>query len=115
MESSAGEDPTELALRSFPGDTLLLAAARRVKAAYRAGRVVEGVISSAEVWNSELDRITQFHQRYGTLVEEMETASAAQIAGVFKIPFLGVRVLSNNITNGGQYNPRTGDASQDFV
>jgi adenosylhomocysteine nucleosidase len=30
----------------------------------------------------------------------METASAAQIAGLFQIPFLGIRVLSNNVTNG---------------
>ena len=40
----------------------------------------------------------------------METASAAQIAALFEIPFLGIRVLSNNITNDGKYDPRTGEA-----
>jgi adenosylhomocysteine nucleosidase len=76
---------------------------------------VEGVIGSGEIWNSELDRIQRFHSQYGTLVEEMETASAAQIAGFFQIPFLGIRVLSNNVTNGGTYDAKTGEACQGFV
>ena len=64
------------------------------------------MIGSSEVWNSEIDRIQRFHDRFGTTAEEMETASAAQIAGLFEIPFLGIRVLSNNITNGGAYDRR---------
>ena len=67
------------------------------------------------MWNSEIDRIDRFHDQYGTAVEEMETASAAQIAALFEIPFLGIRVLSNNITNGGKYDPRTGEACQEYV
>ena len=42
-------------------------------------------------------------------------ASAAQIAGLFQIPFLGIRVVSNNITNGGTYDGKTSEACQDFV
>jgi adenosylhomocysteine nucleosidase len=45
----------------------------------------------------------------------METASAAQVAGFFQIPFLGIRVLSNNITNGGKYDAQTGLACQEYV
>jgi adenosylhomocysteine nucleosidase len=45
----------------------------------------------------------------------METASAAQIADLFQIPFLGIRVLSNNITNGGAYDPKAGEACQEYV
>ena len=102
-------------MRRFRGDEGLLAAARSVRDTYRKGRVAEGVIGSSEVWNSELDRIGYFHDRFGTTAEEMETASAAQIAGMFGIPFLGIRVLSNNITNDGAYNPKTGEACQEFV
>ena len=40
---------------------------------------------------------------------------AAQIAGFFQIPFLGIRVLSNNVTNGGTYDAKTGEACQDYV
>jgi adenosylhomocysteine nucleosidase len=45
----------------------------------------------------------------------METVSAAQIAASFAIPFIGIRVLSNNITNQGKYDPQTGLACQDYV
>ena len=86
-----------------------------MRATYQRGRVVDGVIASSEVWNSEIDRIEHFHEAFGTTAEEMETASAAQIAGLFQIPFLGIRVVSNNITNGGTYDGKTGEACQDFV
>lgn len=114
-EGSAGEDPNAQTLRRFQGNEQLLAVAESVKHLYDKGRVVEGVIGSGEIWNSELDRIQRFHSQYGTSVEEMETASAAQIAGFFQIPFLGIRVLSNNITNGGTYDARTGEACQEYV
>jgi adenosylhomocysteine nucleosidase len=45
----------------------------------------------------------------------MEAASSAQIAGLFKIPFLGIRVVSNNITNGEEYDRKTGEACQEYV
>jgi adenosylhomocysteine nucleosidase len=114
-EGSAGEDPSARTMRRYEGDGQLLAAANSVKHLYRKGRVVEGVIGSGEIWNSEIDRIHRFRSQYGTSVEEMETASAAQIAGFFQIPFLGIRVLSNNITNGGTYDAQTGEACQEYI
>jgi adenosylhomocysteine nucleosidase len=74
-----------------------------------------GVIASGDTWNSELDRIKDLHDRFGTTAEEMEAAAAAQIAGGFQIPFLGIRVVSNNITNGEGYDPKVGEACQDYV
>ncbi len=112
---SAAEDPNARTMRRFAADPRLLAAAEGAAPGYRRGRVVTGVIGSADVWNSEIDRIAQFHHRYETTAEEMETASAAQVAAAYGIPFLGVRVLSNNITNDGAYDGTTGEACQDFV
>lgn len=114
-EGSAGQDPNARTMRRFHGDEGLLAAARSVRGTYTKGRVVEGVIGSSEIWNSEFDRIQHFHDTFGTIAEEMEAASAAQIAGLFQIPFLGIRVLSNNITNGETYDTKTAEACQDFV
>ncbi|MFT4020501.1 MAG: 5'-methylthioadenosine/S-adenosylhomocysteine nucleosidase [Acinetobacter sp.] len=99
----------------FSGDAKLLSAANSIKNTYTKGRVVEGVIGSADTWNNELDRIKFFHDNYKTSVEEMETASAAQVASFYKVPFLGIRVLSNNATNNGAYNPGTGVACQDYA
>ncbi|GDX07444.1 5'-methylthioadenosine/S-adenosylhomocysteine nucleosidase [Buttiauxella sp. A111] len=114
-KGSAGEDKTPHTIRKFPGDAQLLAVADSVKSTYTRGKVVDGVIGSADLWNSELDRISHFHTAYQTSAEEMETASAAQTAAAFAIPFIGIRVLSNNITNDGKYDPQTGLACQDYV
>ncbi|PFA63165.1 5'-methylthioadenosine nucleosidase [Bacillus sp. AFS015802] len=114
-EGSAGEDPNAEKIRYYDGDEALLAAADAVKDTYKKGKVVEGTIGSADVWNNEVDRIQWFHEKYGTSVEEMEGAAAAQIAGAYDVPFLGIRVLSNNKTNGGAYNPETAAANQGYV
>lgn len=114
-EGSAMQDPNASNVRRYHADENLLAAARRASASYRRGRVVEGVIGSSDIWNSEIDRIQRFHETFGTTVEEMETASAAQIAQLSQIPFLGIRVVSNNIMNGGAHDTKTGEACQDFV
>lgn len=53
-KGSAGEDKKAHSLRQFPADPNLLAIAQSVKSDYRQGKVVEGVIGSADVWNSEL-------------------------------------------------------------
>jgi adenosylhomocysteine nucleosidase len=114
-EGSAGNDPKARRPARFPADGALLAAARQARGAYVRGRVVEGVIGSSDVWNEEIDRVAWLHTTFGTTVEEMETASAAQIASLFNIPFLGIRVVSDNITNGGAYDPKTGEACEDYV
>jgi adenosylhomocysteine nucleosidase len=114
-DGSAGQDPNARTMRRFRGDEGLLSAARAAKDSYRKGRVVDGVIASSEVWNSELDRIQRLHEQFGTTAEEMETASAAQIAGLFEVPFLGIRVVSNNITNGDAYDSKSGENGQEFV
>jgi len=114
-EGSAGQDPNAWVMRRFAGDPALIAAAAAAKASYSHGRVVEGVIGSSDVWNSELDRIQRMHDEFGTTVEEMETAAAAQVADMSRVPFLGIRVLSNNITNDGPYNGASAAACQQYV
>ncbi|WP_205092509.1 5'-methylthioadenosine/S-adenosylhomocysteine nucleosidase [Thalassobacillus pellis] len=114
-EGSAGEDPDAENIRYYKGDEQLLKAANAVKDTHEKGKVVEGTIGSADVWNNEVDRIQWFHEKYGTSVEEMETAAGAQIAKAYDVPFLGIRILSNNKTNGGEYNPDTAAANQAYV
>lgn len=114
-EGSAGEDPNAEKPRFYDGDQELLAVANAVKETYTKGKIVEGTIGSADVWNNEVDRIKWFHNKFGTSVEEMEGASAAQIAKAYDVAFLGIRVLSNNKVNGGKYNPNTAAACQEYV
>jgi adenosylhomocysteine nucleosidase len=114
-DGSAGNDPKARTVARFAADEPLIAAARDTKPRYTRGRVVEGVIGSADMWNDELDRIARFRSEYDTIVEEMETAAAAQVANLLHTPFVGIRVVSDNITNGGAYDPKTSEACEDFV
>jgi adenosylhomocysteine nucleosidase len=114
-DGSAASDATPRHLATFKGDASLLAAARSVKQTYTKGRIVEGVIGSSDVWNDEVDRILRLHAAYGTEAEEMETASAAQIAAQLGVPLLGIRILSDNTLNGGSYDPKTSEACLDYV
>lgn len=99
----------------FAADPTLLDVAHSVTRTYTRGHVVDGVIGTSDIWNDEIDLIARFHNDFGTSVEEMETASAAQIAGIFHVPFLGIRVVSDNVTNGAPYNPKTSEACEDYV
>jgi adenosylhomocysteine nucleosidase len=114
FEGSASNDSSRK-LAQFPADSALLAVARSTARLYARGRVVDGVIGSADMWNDEIDRIERFRDNYGVSVEEMETASAAQIAGLFHVSFLGIRVVSDNTTNGDKFDPKTGEACQEYV
>ena len=113
-EGSAGYDPAARHIARFDGDATLLQAAHGVTS-YAKGRIVDGVIGSSDIWNDEIDLIAKFHADYGTSVEEMETASAAQIAGLYGVPFLGIRVVSDNTTNGSAYDGKTGEACESYV
>ncbi len=111
----SGSDDSANKVRYYYGDKDLLAAANAVKDTYTKGKIVEGTIGSADFWNSEVDRIKWIHEIYGTDVEEMEGASVAQIADAYDVAFLGIRILSNNKTNGGTYDPGTAAANQAYV
>jgi adenosylhomocysteine nucleosidase len=102
-------------LATFDADPVLMTTARGVKTSYTRGRVVEGVIGSSDMWNDEFDRVVALHDAYGTAVEEMETASAAQVARQMGVPFLGVRIVSDNVTNSTPWDPKTSEACEDFV
>lgn len=100
---------------SFEGDKTLLEVANSVKDKYTSGKIIEGTIGSADEWNKEIDRILWLNKTFGTSVEEMETASAAQVATAYGVPFLGIRVLSNNEIHKEEYNRNTGEDCQEYV
>ncbi|HTY36651.1 MAG TPA: 5'-methylthioadenosine/S-adenosylhomocysteine nucleosidase [Bacteroidota bacterium] len=114
-EGTASADSSGRRISRFQGDSLLLAVARIAARDYKRGRVVDGVIGSSDMWVDELDLIAKYHTRYGSSVEDMETAAAAQVAAHYHVPFVGMRIVSDNTTNGDKYDPMTGSACQEFV
>lgn len=55
-----------------------------------------GVIGSGDVWNKDIPFIDYLNENFGTLCEDMETAAVYNICRRFKVPVIGIRVISNN-------------------
>lgn len=78
-------------------------------------RTMKGTIGTTMGWNSNIDYINFLHEKYSVICEEMETNSAAGICSGSGVPFIGVRVISNNISNASPYQPQTAEVSQKFA
>ena len=55
------------------------------------------------------------NNKYGTLCEEMETASVYSVAKDFNIPVIGIRIISNNEVLKEEYNRELATDCQKFV
>ena len=101
--------------KEYFADTELFNMAFKAANAQKNFNVVSGVIASGNPWIECIDYINFLHEKYGSGCEEMETAPAASICYNAGIPFIGIRVLSDNVTNSREYVPETAKTCQDFV
>ena len=103
------------AYNEYFADPTLFNIAFKVANANKNFNVVSGVISTGNTWLECVDYINFLHEKYGSSCEEMETNIAAQICQNAGVPFIGIRVLSDNVTNSREYIPTTAKICQDFV
>ena len=96
-------------------DTTLFSMAFAAAKNYRGAGVVSGVIATGNAWLQGRDHIAFLHKKYGSSCEEMETSAVAQICHTADIPFIGIRVLSDNITISQEYVPHVAKSCQEFV
>ena len=80
----------------WQSDARLVRLAEALSKDYAQGRVHTGTIFSSDRWSRELDYIAYWQKKENALGEEMEAAASAQIAAAYQIPYLCVRVVSNN-------------------
>ena len=98
----------------FPDDTLLNVA-KSVADNHKEFTAVVGTISTSNTWYNIIDYINFLHKKYGSTCEEMETCAIAQICQNSDTPFIGIRVISNNITNGEPHEVMTAYTGQKFT
>ncbi|MBQ6297086.1 MAG: 5'-methylthioadenosine/S-adenosylhomocysteine nucleosidase [Selenomonadaceae bacterium] len=103
------------AYTEYFSDSTLFNIAFKVANANKNFNVVSGVIGTGNTWLECVDYVNFLHEKYGSSCEEMETNVAAQICQNAGIPFIGIRVLSDNVTNSREYVPETAKVAQDFV
>ena len=103
------------AYTEFFADPTLFNIAFKVANAHKEFNVVSGVIGTGNTWIECVDYINFLHEKYGSSCEEMETNAVAQICQNADIPFIGIRVLSDNVTNSREYVAESAKVAQDFV
>jgi adenosylhomocysteine nucleosidase len=90
----------------FEADPGLLSAAAATP--YQGGRVVEGVVGSADEWNREVDKLLWSQKTFEIASEDMESAAAHQVAQIYGIPFVALRVISNSEHHHPEFRPEVG-------
>ena len=103
------------AYTEYFADPTLFNIAFKVANAHKEFNVVSGVIGTSNTWQECVDYINFLHEKYGSSCEEMETNIAAQICQNAGVPFIGIRVLSNNVTNSREYVAESAKICQEFV
>ena len=97
----------------FASNSKLIGLAKNIS--YSRGGVKIGVIATHNQWNRELDFIKMLRERYGTSVEEMESASVAQVAKAYNIPFLAIRIVSDSEYRHQDFEKSSGQYCQEYT
>jgi adenosylhomocysteine nucleosidase len=97
----------------FDADAGLLAAASATP--YEGGRLIEGIVGSADEWNREVDKLLWAQKTFGIASEDMESASAHQVAQIYRVPFLAVRIVSNSEHHAPEFRSELGSDCARFA
>jgi len=98
---------------SFATDPDLLTRASKVP--YTGGKLFSGVVGSADQWNREIDKLLWAHEVFGIDSEDMESAAVHQVAHIYGVPFLAVRIISNSEFHDQEFRPELGSDCAEFV
>jgi adenosylhomocysteine nucleosidase len=96
-----GPEEKERTLETFPADTRAAAIALALKPAR--GRVLSGVLGSANQVNREADRVAWLHGTWHTSTEDGESAHIAGCAALLGIPVVGVRVVDGTAAQAADF------------
>ena len=108
------EKTFKLCQEYFP-DPTLLKIAEDVAATNKNFVTLTGTISSADTWLNDKDYYNYLNETYGSVAEEMEICSAAQMCKNSNVPFIGIRVISDNVIISPNHYEETAATSQNFV
>lgn len=101
--------------KTIKADEKLVHFIEKLKEKYKNGNVCTGVIGSGDIWNCEKDKIMYLNKVHQVLCEEMEGIAVYTVAKNYKVPVVGVRVISDNEMLGEEYDRNLGLECQKFV
>lgn len=59
-------------------------------------KIYRGILGSGDVFNREYDRIVWINATFNNLCEDMESIGTYSVCNKFKVPCIGIRIISNN-------------------
>jgi adenosylhomocysteine nucleosidase len=65
-------------------------------------------VGSADEWNREVDKLLWAQKTYGIASEDMESAAVHQVAQIYRVPFLAIRIISNSEHHTPEFRPEVG-------
>lgn len=98
-KKGAGSNALEWIPLETKGSALLEADPKLVRAAEQtpyAGTLLRGRLGSGDLFSRETDRIDLLHAQFGQLCEDMESAAVYKVCHLYRIPVIGIRIISNN-------------------
>lgn len=84
-------------------NNILLNIINNISGKYLYGNIINGVIGSGDVWNSEVDRLLFLSDKYGVVCSDMECVSVYIVCNNFNVPAISLKVVSDNIILGEDY------------
>lgn len=102
-------------LKIEKADESLIKCIKNIEKEYTKGKIVYDRIGSGDVWTAGMERINVLKDMYHIACEEMEGIAIYQIAIQYHIPVADIRVISDNVLTGEEYNKKTGESLQEFV
>lgn len=94
-------------------DEKLLEVASKVK--YDYGVHINGTIACSDVWNTNYDFITKLNSKFHEDCEEMESYGVATVCANYHIPSLAIKIISNNLISGDEFDPAAGKNVQRYT
>ena len=99
----------------FLADPKLFRIAKQTADEHKEFNVKVGTIATSDSWLESVDFINYLNEKYGSTCEEMETHAAAHVCQNIGVPFIGIRVISDNCLNYEDWDVTTAYTGQDFV
>ena len=59
-------------------------------------KIYKGVLGSGDLFSREYDRIVWINGKFNNLCEDMESIGTYYVCNKFKVPCIGIRIISNN-------------------
>lgn len=74
-----------------------------------------GLLGSGDAWDKEADRIVWINKKTGAISADMESIGAYTVANKYKVPVIGIRIISDNYILNEDYERDVAYGAQEFV